>query len=416
MPNGNPQNINGYAIERTSIGADDFFDVDFYDIDGEYKTAKIRGSVLLALVSNIFNSNGTLLSNRTLEGDFKTLTFNQVNGFVINSNPAPFGIAGVQFNVTPVGSLLVVRDDNTNQKRLDVTASGALRLMNAYTFPLADGIDGEILTTDGAGNLSFQGIDLSDYVNFGSTQWSKSIPNTTLANGQTANGISFFTDADKVVNGTTSYDEYNISYGRLLTLTGTSGTANININGVNYLATFNTTLTQTAIDFVTTHQATLLTIGIQVFAQSGVLKFGGTNTILNTILITTLTPNLSGTLNTAISDHIVIPYLNTAYNGQRLQHEIRVNFNIQTGSNNFYQLSLRRWSDDSIIGSPITIERNADYTGQQHVFITYTANSLDPFVTGGFYFSFLNNSGQNVVFNDGSGILIQTKYQKPTKF
>jgi len=41
------------------------------------------------------------------------------------------------------------------------------------------------------------------------------------------------------------------------TLTGTSGTSNITINGVAYLATFNSSLTQTAADFVTSHAATI---------------------------------------------------------------------------------------------------------------------------------------------------------------
>ena len=55
MPNGNPQNINGYAIERTSIGDDDFFDIDWFDTsDSQYKTAKVRGSVLKQLISNIY--------------------------------------------------------------------------------------------------------------------------------------------------------------------------------------------------------------------------------------------------------------------------------------------------------------------------------------------------------------------------
>ena len=42
------------------------------------------------------------------------------------------------------------------------------------------------------------------------------------------------------------------------TITGTSGTANITINGVAYLATFNTSLTQTATDFVATHGPAIL--------------------------------------------------------------------------------------------------------------------------------------------------------------
>lgn len=43
-----------------------------------------------------------------------------------------------------------------------------------------------------------------------------------------------------------------------VTLTGTSGTCNVAIMGVNYLATFASSLTQTAADFVTTHAAALL--------------------------------------------------------------------------------------------------------------------------------------------------------------
>ena len=42
-----------------------------------------------------------------------------------------------------------------------------------------------------------------------------------------------------------------------VTLTGTSGTANVNINGVDYLATFDTDLTTTAANFVTSHAATI---------------------------------------------------------------------------------------------------------------------------------------------------------------
>lgn len=45
---------------------------------------------------------------------------------------------------------------------------------------------------------------------------------------------------------------------KTLTLSGTSGTANIPINGVNYLATFASSLTQTATNFVTTHGAAIL--------------------------------------------------------------------------------------------------------------------------------------------------------------
>jgi len=60
------------------------------------------------------------------------------------------------------------------------------------------------------------------------------------------------------LNTSTFVDTVAINEVDTVTLTGTSGTANINFNGVDYLATFNTSLTQTADDFVSTHAATIL--------------------------------------------------------------------------------------------------------------------------------------------------------------
>jgi len=262
-----------------------------------------------------------------------------------------------------------------------------------------------------------------DNINFGQSQWGVTAPSTPLASGASANGWNFFTDgANKSVAGTTTYDEYFIWAGRRLTLTGTSGTANININGTNYLATYNTSLTQTAANFVTAHQATLFALGIQVFANAGVLRFGkqsdlaGGSTVLALITITTLTGNLSGTFDTTINDHLVIPYAGKPYFGERLNHLIRVNFNIDTGTIGYGELTLRRWADDSQIGSGILVQRNTVVTGNLYNFISYTAGATDPFVTGGFYFQLSNSSPNNWTISGSAGILIQTSYQKPTNF
>lgn len=64
------------------------------------------------------------------------------------------------------------------------------------------------------------------------------------------------------------------SFGKIVqvdthTLTGTGGTANLNVNGVDYLITFNTSLTQTAIDFQATHEAALLVAGVVVTENTG---------------------------------------------------------------------------------------------------------------------------------------------------
>jgi len=89
---------------------------------------------------------------------------------------------------------------------------------------------------------------------------------------------------------------------RLLTLTGTSGTADINIGGTDYTATFATSLTQTAANFVTAHGATILANeGVKVTAALGVLTFENIGVALPTISIANDVSDLDGTLAAAVT-------------------------------------------------------------------------------------------------------------------
>lgn len=247
-----------------------------------------------------------------------------------------------------------------------------------------------------------------------------------LGSGAVANGCTFFTAADLVANGSTSYYEIELQYGITITLSGTSGSANINVNGVDYLATFTTDLFNTAQQWVVANQTTLNALGIRVFAlgsgADGRIRFGAsTNTILNAITITNVTTNLSGTIAneftgspSASLDHFIVPYIGTAIENQRLLHTIRANFNIATGSNEFAELGLFRFQNDTLIGSTIQIVRNNDTTGQQVVLETYTGSSGDAFVTGGFYIALNNTSPSTLNFIGASGLLLQTVFQRPT--
>ncbi len=60
------------------------------------------------------------------------------------------------------------------------------------------------------------------------------------------------------INGAAYQNVVAVAAVKTATLTGASGTANVNINGVNYLATFDTNLTTTAANFVTAHAAAIL--------------------------------------------------------------------------------------------------------------------------------------------------------------
>lgn len=111
-----------------------------------------------------------------------------------------------------------------------------------------------------------------------------------------------------------------------ITLTGTSGTANINVNSVNYLATFNTNLTTTASDFVTTHATALDAAGVTVTSNAAVLTFtakvGGTAFTIAAPV--NATGDLAGSLASITSGQVLmwivdgselIPYFDTTASG-----------------------------------------------------------------------------------------------------
>ncbi len=101
----------------------------------------------------------------------------------------------------------------------------------------------------------------------------------------------------------TEYPLLNGNSSRAVTLTGTSGTANIIVGGTNYLATFTSSLTTSATNFVTSHGATLLALGITVTANSGVLTFVADTDTFPTITVANVSGDLSATIAavTAIS-------------------------------------------------------------------------------------------------------------------
>ncbi len=275
----------------------------------------------------------------------------------------------------------------------------------------------------------FAQIPTTQYIH-SSTQWDKqvAIP-VALPDGQIANGFTFVGDSDKVPEGTTSYDEYTQRYSRTITLSGTSGTANINVDGTDYLATFNTNLFTTADDWVVANELALDLLGINAYSLSvasfdGRIRFAADDdTILNAITITNVSGDLNGTLGNeftgslnAALDHVVIPYVGQPYEGLRIHHAMRINFDVLVGTAQTLALSLRRLEDDSIIGGEIKVTRDNDVEGNQFIFETYTNSATDPFVTGGFYFALRNDSGVSVDIGNSVGILIQNTFQKPVLF
>ena len=83
-----------------------------------------------------------------------------------------------------------------------------------------------------------------------------------------------------------------------VTLTGTSGTANISVKGKNYLATFDTNLTTTAANFVTSHSSELSQRNVTVTSSGAdvILTSSIAGVSLGTTAIVNVTTNLAGSV------------------------------------------------------------------------------------------------------------------------
>lgn len=232
--------------------------------------------------------------------------------------------------------------------------------------------------------------------------------------------------------GTTPYDVYNIAYGLSIQLTGSSGTADISFDGgvTNYTLTFNTDLFTTAQDWEALYGDTLRAMNIRPFVlgsgADGRIRFCAPRTTLVNMSITPGVANLNGNIIQEFTggsepkpDHLLVPYIGKPYFGKRIQHYIRVNFNVNTGAVKYANLQLRRYANDSVIGSAIPVQRydgTSGITGQQHNFVTYTASPLDSFVLGGFYFALENVSNADWTIEGSVGILVQNVFDTEISF
>lgn len=104
----------------------------------------------------------------------------------------------------------------------------------------------------------------------------------------------------------------------------------------------------------------------------------------------------------------------TTYRNCKTIHTIRLSLNIISGSDQHYQIQLRRSIDDSVVAR-YRVSRDPDETIQTIEMTTRTLNNLDPYTIDGFYIAFVNNSGASCTIDDALSLLIINNYQKLQK-
>jgi hypothetical protein len=165
------QKIHEYLIERFNIGDDDYFDVDYFD-GAVYQTAKVKGSVIKALASgsvNIYNTDGSLTADRTVDGDnfgleFQNLNFLSANVLGVTPQTDLIQISANPTNVITGTRLFTILDVIANKRRFAILKTGQVEINEVYRLPLADGTVNQVIATDGAGNLFFQTLPTEENI------------------------------------------------------------------------------------------------------------------------------------------------------------------------------------------------------------------------------------------------------------
>jgi hypothetical protein len=117
--------------------------------------------LISSFLNNIYNSDGTLTGNRNVIAAGFYLQWLQLNNLLYQVTPATSGVPAWEIDVDTSNmaggdAIWKLRDIIAGIDRISVLASGAIVLNGAYALPAVDGNAGDVMTTDGAGGVTFQ--------------------------------------------------------------------------------------------------------------------------------------------------------------------------------------------------------------------------------------------------------------------
>ena len=154
--------INEYSLERLVFGDDDYYDIDYFD-GTTYQSAKILGSVIKAGISagitpsNIYNSNGQLDANRSVDGALNELDINHLTKFIVQSvsNTKDNVVFSVDASLENPFNSFIIKDDATGDEMFAVKR-GEVWINGLYKLPNNTGNADQVLKTNGLGVTSWE--------------------------------------------------------------------------------------------------------------------------------------------------------------------------------------------------------------------------------------------------------------------
>ncbi len=188
--------ISQLTAKSANLASTDLIPIAESDGLGGYVTKHVTGAEVVggAGSTTIYNGDGQLSADRTIDCNSNFLKFSKLEYLYFQSNavPSPSGTPFVDFFIDPSGAatsdIFKIRDTSTTAFK--VQNDGTIEFNEAYTFPQADGVQGQVLRTDGAGALSF--ANLSTGV-FSQTADGTAVTNTTTPTNIIGTGVGTLT-------------------------------------------------------------------------------------------------------------------------------------------------------------------------------------------------------------------------------
>jgi hypothetical protein len=235
--------ISQLTAKSANLDATDLIPIAESDGLGGYVTKHITGAEVVggAGSTTIYNGDAQLSGDRTIDCDSNFLKFAKLEYLYFQSNavPSPSGTPFVDFFIDPSGAptsdIFKIRDASTTAFK--VQNDGTIEFNEAYTFPTADGTANQILTTDGAGAVTFEDATISKVAN-GNTivevTSSSDLPSTLAANTtylirgtiSTSTQISVTNEGSQIIGYDRTKDK--------IEFTGTTGQTLLTITDVSF--------------------------------------------------------------------------------------------------------------------------------------------------------------------------------------
>ena len=191
--------ISDLTAKSANLSNTDLFAIAESDGAGGFVSKKITGQEIAAIAGdNIYLVDGTVRSNRTIDLNGVYLTF-----------------------------------QNGSADVFKISAADVISFNNAYSFPTADGVSGQVLKTDGAGALGFGTASIGNYAQTvvsatvsGTTETSivgSGVGSLAIPAGAFVVGDSFHAKIGGVIDGSVNNDEIIVRIKAGATLLASTG-------------------------------------------------------------------------------------------------------------------------------------------------------------------------------------------------